>query len=101
MKLITSLILFAFSIGVFAQAGGNFIYQQSNRYNYKYSNPAANANFNNDQSVQLEINALMNVEADSYLAIFNMVQVGETASISKMGTSDTISANTLSVVMPA
>ncbi len=80
---------------VFAQGGGNAIYEQNNRYlqNKSYnadadkvwmersdnqSNYQIIKNGNNKEMI-FTVNSLMNVTADSYLAIFNITQTGETA----------------------
>ena len=93
----TTLILaiLIISISIFAQSGGNGIYEQNNRY---IQNKAYNANqekvwdlrqdnivsdeiINNMNSNEMvfTVNSLMNVKADSYLAIFNLTQTGSTA----------------------
>jgi len=84
-------ILFSSSY-VFSQAGGNMLYMQNNRYiqNKQYRKGAKRASFNLHQNQNLsigyqnkemlfEVKALMNMKADSYIAIFNLVQVGKTA----------------------
>jgi len=79
----------------FGQAGGNVIYEQNNRYiqNKSYNENdeviwdyRADNSYNyqvvqsgNNKEMIFTINALMNVKADSYLAIFNITQTGETA----------------------
>lgn len=80
---------------IFAQGGGNAIYDQNNRYiqNKSYNADAEQVwetggdNVNNDRIIESEdnnemiftVNALMNTKADSYLAIFNITQTGPTA----------------------
>ncbi len=84
-----------FPISIFAQAGGNVIYEQNNRYiqNKAYNDNAEMVwSYRGDNSLNYQIvqagnnkemiftvNALMNVKADSYLAIFNLTQTGATA----------------------
>ncbi len=84
-----------FPLSIFAQAGGNVIYEQNNRYiqNKSYNKDAEfvwdyrDDNLLNYQIVQagnnkemiFTVNALMNIKADSYLAIFNITQTGSTA----------------------
>jgi uncharacterized protein YggE len=80
---------------LFSQAGGNVIYEENNRYkqNDNYNEDAEliwNARSDNslnyivrqpqaDNEMIFTVNSLMNVKADSYLAIFNIVQAGKTA----------------------
>lgn len=87
-----SVILFL-AEAVFAQAGGNIIYEQNNRYKQNtHYNKGAELVYNNridnfyrqqksnnqNREMFFTVNALMNVKADSYLAIFSMVQTGKT-----------------------
>jgi uncharacterized protein YggE len=80
---------------LWAQGGGNVIYQENNRYrqNKAYTsnqeavwdnrpdNAIQSSLFNDAQSNSsvFTVNVLMNREADSYLAIFNITQNGKTA----------------------
>lgn len=97
--------IFLFLIGLaihnvsFAQAAGNWVVNQTNAsINYKektsFDNdfdyggkPAAKYNYNysyaieKDTVIELETNVLMNVKADSYLAIFGVSQVSEKVEI--------------------
>jgi uncharacterized protein YggE len=62
-----------------AQVAGNLIYNQSNRWqqqNQAYVNPHQAVNPN---MVSFKINAMYNVEAASYLAIFHLTQLGNSA----------------------
>lgn len=84
-----------FPLSIFAQAGGNVIYEQNNRYiqNKSYNENAdlvwdyrADNKLNyqiiqagSNKEMIFTVNALMNVKADSYLAIFNLTQTGSTA----------------------
>jgi uncharacterized protein YggE len=79
----------------FSQAGGNVIYEQNNRYkqNASYNEDAEKVwdyrGDNNQNQLVIEnvnsnemiftVNAMMNVKAESFMAIFNIVQTGETA----------------------
>ncbi|HRI29205.1 MAG TPA: SIMPL domain-containing protein [Chitinophagales bacterium] len=69
-----------------AQVSGNANYAQqqqsayNNRMNYNADNLLKSAVFFNDNTILLETNALLNLKADAYLAIFNLSQLGETAS---------------------
>lgn len=64
--------------GTFAQASGNYNYNNASRNSNAGQNNVAQASIYSDEVVLLDIKALMNVEADAYLAIFNVTQVGET-----------------------
>jgi len=75
------------SIGTMAQVSGNANYAQqqqqsywNNRSGYDRGGQFTGAVFMNDNTIQLETNALMNLKADAYIAIFNLSQLGETAS---------------------
>ncbi len=66
---------------IFAQAEGNYQSQQNlARSNYFAPTKLAPAvlNLAGDNEVEIRINALSNHEADSYTAVFSMVQVGKT-----------------------
>ena len=73
----------------FAQAVGNSMYGNDNRYNYQNAEELNWQNsFNvtrevmiDENSMTFEVNGLFNRKADAYLAIFNMTQVGENASV--------------------
>lgn len=73
----------------FAQAVGNSMYGNDNRYNYQNAEELTWQNsFNvtrevmiDENSMTFEVNGLFNRKADAYLAIFNMTQVGENASV--------------------
>jgi len=94
-RFIIFLISVLINFNAFSQAGGNEIYEQNNRYK---QNETYNANqeqvwdfradnaYNyrvvensNNKEMIFTVNAIMNVKADSYLAIFNLTQTGETA----------------------
>ena len=78
---------------LYAQAGGNVIYQENNRYrqnkaysanqediwDYRPDNAIQTTTFNENNTAIFSVNVLMNHEADSYLAIFNITQNGKTA----------------------
>jgi len=69
---------------VFAQVSGNANYAQqqsywNNRSGYDRANQFSEASFVNDNTILIETNALMNLKADAYIAIFNLSQLGETA----------------------
>lgn len=93
-KILVALPVLAIMTIIQAQHSGNQLYDQSNRY---VQNKAYNQGLdltqeyygkeyfdvdiekNSDDEMIFEVNALKNVTADSYMAIFNMTQLGETA----------------------
>lgn len=81
-------VLFALAVcnTILAQVSGNANYaqeQQSQSYwnnrTYKDLYNLPDAVFLDDNTILLEANALINVKADAYVAIFNLSQLGETA----------------------
>lgn len=65
----------------FSQAEGNFqqqTYTNAN-FNAQYRALPRAATILDDNRIEISINALLNQQADSYMAIFNVVQVGKTA----------------------
>ena len=88
------LVLFCFNVILsFSQTGGNLIYEQNNRYlqNKSYNElQPVEFDFNShkdiqnltisDNFVEFEVNAIKNIKAKSFLAIFNLVQIAPTAS---------------------
>ncbi len=66
------------SLGVFAQTLGNLMYNSNQRVfvEQRHNIPKAALPTN---TLAIEVNAMMNVEADSYLAIFHLVQLGQSA----------------------
>jgi len=60
-----------------AQAPGN--YQFNNKQNLQNAgrSPATAAGIASDDVITTQVNGLMNIMADSYVAVFNIVQVGE------------------------
>ncbi len=57
---------------------GNLMYEQGSRMYFQQAEQPVQANIQGN-TVTLQVNALMNVRADSYLAIFNLNQLGQTA----------------------
>ena len=81
-----TLLLLSFclwAIGVFAQAEGNFQQQQQTHtnanFNAQYRALPRAAVILEGNRVEISVNALLNQKADSYTAIFNVVQLGKTA----------------------
>lgn len=61
------------------QAAGNVKYNENLRYQKQNKKPTSDAVITNDAVMIFEVNALKNVKADSYVAIFNITQLGATA----------------------
>ena len=81
-----TLLLLSFclwAINVFAQAEGNFQQQQQTHtnanFNAQYRALPRAAVILEGNRVEVSVNALLNQKADSYTAIFNVVQLGKTA----------------------
>lgn len=60
------------------QAMGNLMYEADNRIWFQQAEQAVKATLQGNVLV-LEVNAMMNMRADSYLAIFNLNQLGQSA----------------------
>ena len=61
-----------------AQVSGNYQYDSQQNWQSTGRNPASNTVIINDDEVEMEVNGLMNVIPDNLVAVFNIVQVGET-----------------------
>ncbi len=75
--LITAAIL-ATALQAKPQAMGNLMYESNSRIYFQQAEQAVKASLQGNVLV-LEVNAMMNMRADSYLAIFNLNQLGQTA----------------------
>ena len=88
----TFVLIFIYNIA-YSQVGGNELYEQNNRYiqnaNYDagtdqiwkkrgYNRSLRVDTRNSDKEMIFTVNALLNQKADSYLAIFSVVQAGKT-----------------------
>lgn len=78
------IVAYLFSTQLYSQAGGNLTYDRwgnvtGSNSSKTYNVPEATAMFPGDNNLELEVKAIMNVNAFSYLAIFNITQAGETA----------------------
>lgn len=75
-----SLLLFALLLSASArpQAMGNLMYEASSRMWLQQAEQPVRASIQGNMLV-LEVNAMMNMRADSYLAIFHVVQLGQSA----------------------
>jgi len=80
-------LLFGLTVKINAQTMGNYNIQQEkssnavnvpNAYNAQYRAIPKAASLHDNNQVEISINALSNQKADSYLAIFNIIQVGKT-----------------------
>lgn len=60
------------------QAMGNLMYEQNSRIFFQQAEQPVKATVQGNMLV-LEVNAMMNMRADSYLAIFHITQLGQTA----------------------
>jgi len=82
MQLLSRLLL-SFSALVIAvtarpQAMGNLMYETNSRMFFQQAEQTVKATIQGNVLV-LEVNAMMNMKADSYLAIFNVTQLGQSA----------------------
>lgn len=84
---LTFIAVLAISIPSFSQGGGNLLYGSENRYNFKNNEQwqvqnsiqLDNAQIADPNTITFNVRGLMNKKADAQMAIFNMIQVGETA----------------------
>lgn len=60
------------------QAAGNLYYESGSRIHFQQAERPVQASVQGN-TLRLEVNAMMNVRADSYLAIFHVMQLGQTA----------------------
>ncbi|MBK7946015.1 MAG: hypothetical protein IPJ85_12255 [Flavobacteriales bacterium] len=72
------LLPFLLPIAATAQAMGNLMYEASSRMWLQQAEQPVRATIQGNMLV-LEVNAMMNATADSYLAIFHITQLGQTA----------------------
>ncbi|MBK9148738.1 MAG: SIMPL domain-containing protein [Flavobacteriales bacterium] len=72
------LIAIASSTFIFPQAMGNLMYEASSRMWLQQAEQPVKATIQGNMLV-LEVNAMMNAAADSYLAIFHITQLGQSA----------------------
>jgi len=61
--------------GLTAQVAGNQMYENTMRYNNLSKNPFSFTSISNNNEVSLEVNALINVQPDAFVAVFNITQV--------------------------
>lgn len=77
-RTVTITALLAAALPAKPQAMGNLMYETDSRIYYQQAEQAVKATLQGNMLV-LEVNAMMNMRADSYLAIFNLNQLGQTA----------------------
>ncbi len=77
-RLLLSFSTVALSISARPQAMGNLMYESNSRIFFQQAEQPVKATIQGNVLV-LEVNAMMNMRADSYLAIFNITQLGQTA----------------------
>ena len=80
MKRIALLLISVYFIGLnlTAQNAGNNIYNNQQVFQKSSRTSASNAVILNNNEITIEVNGLMNIMADNYVAVFNIIQVGET-----------------------
>ena len=59
------------------QSPGNYQFNNRQTLQKPGRDPASSAAIINDEAIVVQVNGLMNIVADSYVAVFNIVQVGE------------------------
>ena len=77
-RLLLSFSAVTLSISARPQAMGNLMYESNSRIFFQQAEQPVKATIQGNVLV-LEVNAMMNMRADSYLAIFNITQLGQTA----------------------
>jgi uncharacterized protein YggE len=83
-KIICTLASLSLNIALHSQSLGNSEYMEGNAgygNNYYSHNrrPTTNAYIANNEEMQVTVNGLLNIVADNYVAIFNIVQVADNA----------------------
>ena len=72
------MLLALLALPALAQVSGNLMYDTNNRIFFQQAEQPVKATIQGNVLL-LEVNAMMNVKADSYLAIFHLSQIGQTA----------------------
>ncbi len=70
-----------YSYHVSGQASGNWKYREQQLYQQQSKTPITYVKETEKSEIVFEVNALLNVKADCYVAIFNITQVGETSAL--------------------
>lgn len=76
--LLSGLALFTLVAHAQPQVSGNLLYESNSRIFFQQAEQPVKATVTGN-TLTLEVNAMINVKADSYLAIFNILQVGQSA----------------------
>ncbi len=74
-KILYTFILLFITYSGYAQVMGN---SQYNDGYSKHNNPVSGNLEPKDNEILIKVNGLMNIVADSYVAVFNLIQIGET-----------------------
>lgn len=83
MKKLIIILLFIEASNTFAQVAGNYQYQSNTSTNARSDDssrdrgPSSNATIANNNEIILEVNGIINVEANDFVVTFNLVQVAE------------------------
>ncbi|MEZ4739782.1 MAG: SIMPL domain-containing protein [Flavobacteriales bacterium] len=77
-RLLLSCTLLLATLVARPQAMGNLMYETNSRIFFQQAEQPVKATVQGNMLI-LEVNAMMNMRADSYLAIFNVTQLGQTA----------------------
>lgn len=70
-------LVFILAVGLFAQVMGNSQYDGYSSPSQSNNLTASKASILNNNEIVVQVNGLMNIVADSYVAVFNIVQIGE------------------------
>lgn len=85
MKTLSTLILVTICVCgaqfVSGQASGNWKYREQQLYQQQSKTPITYVQKDQKSEIIFDVNALLNVKADCYVAIFNITQVGETSAL--------------------
>jgi uncharacterized protein YggE len=77
-RLFLSILSITASIHAYPQAMGNLMYETNSRIFFQQAEQPVRATLQGNV-LTLEVNAMMNMRADSYLAIFHVTQLGQSA----------------------
>ncbi len=77
-RLFPTLLFLGTALAARPQASGNLWYESNSRIFFQQAEQPVKATVQGN-TLYLEVNAMMNVKADSYLAIFHLLQLGQTA----------------------
>lgn len=77
--ILTGVFQLSIFVGLFAQSLGNIQYNTSNRWNNTVHQVQQKAYLGSMNEFVIDLDCMYNTNADSYLAIFHITQIGETA----------------------